>query len=227
MKNSELIVTNKNLNKFDGDLLVFFASKKYKTKKKEPICDDLVKSRVANAYKLGDFEAKEDQIFLYYPEYDNKNEKVSAKRVLILGLGHIQKDNDNDLNRELFRKAGGNIAKVCTKLKAKNIMINFPIIDCLNFKEIGECLSEGLLLGDYRFLKYKTKEKEKDQYKGLSQVRFFAKEKINQIRKGVKLGFNSSSATHIIFHIFHACSLLYTNTAGIKCDCFANKKYSF
>ncbi|MBF0413410.1 MAG: leucyl aminopeptidase [Desulfamplus sp.] len=151
---------------------------------------------------------------------------IAAKRILVVGLGKVNiipNGNKHDINyldsanilREQFRKAGGAVASVCEKVKADKIMISLPDIAnifqsekidapqsinkddiIITSADVAECLAEGILLGDYRFLRYKQEKKDEPEYKGLSEVKFYSQLPSAAIRKSLKLAFASAQAVH-------------------------------
>lgn len=192
MKSTRLTVTQKDIHDFKGDLLVFCALKR---ENKLPWCDDEIISMVTHAHELGDFSGKEDETLLFYPEQSKVTPEFSARRVLVLGLGTEKELADDITAREGFRKAGGVIAKTVEKIKAGNIMIRIPALAICPFEDMGECLAEGIVLGNYRFDKYKKKKPEEDQYKGLKEIRLFSEQNQNDLKKGVKKGGVAARAT--------------------------------
>jgi leucyl aminopeptidase len=133
---------------YAGDLLVYLARQPGKG---SPRCGDRgVDDVVRGVHALGDFSGKEGEHFLFYPEKGRKG-MPSAKRILIVGLGK------DELSRELFRKAGGTIASLAMKNKVKELLVVLPV-KVFEIADMAEGLSEGLVLGAYRFKKYKTKK---------------------------------------------------------------------
>lgn len=198
MKTTKLMVSEKKIERFDGDLLVYCAAE---TQEKAPICDPLIQKQLSRAHEYGDFSGKADESLLFYPVREDGGPVLSARRVLVVGLGKMGldpdqagEDLDTDEIREIFRKAGGTIAKMCAKVKAARIMISLPDFAHIHLSEIAECLTEGVLLGDYRFLKYKKENKEKPEYQGVSEVKFFSTTSLSSIRKAIKQGFSSAQA---------------------------------
>ncbi len=150
---------------------------------------------------------------------------IAAKRILVVGLGKINiipNGNRHDINyfdsanilRDQFRRAGGVVASVCEKIKAEKIMLCLPdIADIFRSERIessqsnqdnipitpadtAQCLAEGILLGDYRFLKYKQDKKDDPAYKGLSEVKFYSKSPSATIRKALQFAFLSAQAVY-------------------------------
>ncbi len=185
------MVTDKNLEQFDGALLVCFAAK---AAEEMPDCDPVVADEVQKAYDLGDFSGKSGEAILVYPPIDKTGSGVSAKRLLILGLGRMESDQKEDECCEAYRRAGGEIAKCCGKFKAGRIMVSLSNLGRLKPAQLSQSLAEGILLGDYRFKKYKNKPEKENAYDGLKSVKFFTKNSVPAVRKGAKLGFNAAQA---------------------------------
>jgi len=160
---------------YAGDLLVYMVRE---AKKGAPKCSDQAVARVVKrVHASGDFTGKEGQTFLYYPEKGGK--KKSSKRILVAGLGK------EELSRELFRKAGGTIASVATKGKAKDLLVVLPEELDFDRAAMAESIGEGVLLGAYRFKKYKTKEE--DDSKGELQEVFLYAADAKGLRPAVKV----------------------------------------
>ena len=133
---------------FSGDLLVYFV--RWPDENKTPTCGNSVLDPVIDrAYRSGDFTAKAGQTLLVYPE-----QGVKATRLLAVGLGN------EPLDRELFRLAGGTASSFAQKGGAKRMMAMLPGQLDFDPAEMAECLTEGLLLGAYRFRRYITVEPE-------------------------------------------------------------------
>ena len=125
--------------------------------------------------------------------------KTGAKRILVLGLGDIKKEKDRCTALDRLREAGGKLAKACEKVKAKDMVIRLPEIKTLSpgLTEMAlavEALCEGVILGDYRFVKYKETTKKKDDYPGLLALRFVCSESLTAVRQGVLRGRNAAFA---------------------------------
>ncbi|MCX5864635.1 MAG: leucyl aminopeptidase [Deltaproteobacteria bacterium] len=130
-----------------GDLVVYLVRQ---SGKGAPRCaNGVVDGVIRRVHGFGDFSGKEGEHLLFYPE-KGKQGTPSAKRILVVGLGK------EDLTRELFRKAGGTIASLAMKSNVQELLLVLPDLGC-DKAEMVEGLSEGLVLGAYRFKKYKTK----------------------------------------------------------------------
>ena len=113
-------------------------------------------------WTTGDFQGKKEQTLWVYPSLltAEGEPSVHAKRALFVGLG--KQDDNIHVRREQLRLAGGAIAKQLAAIKAKEVLIVLPREFLLDAGEITECLTEGLLLGAYRFEQYKTAKKDED-----------------------------------------------------------------
>lgn len=240
------MVSEKKIETYDGDLLVFFQEK---IEAETILCHPLIQNQVARARECGDFSGKESETLLFYPDSLSTEGRLLAKRVLVVGLGeslshgaasqsemdgidhegwgdkksgtgkegasgqeddvhpeadserHVHEDDDTLRSsfRESCRQVGGTIAKTCAAVKADKIMIVLPEGEKGEEADVAECITEGILLGDYRFLKYKTENKEKDddtpRYVGLTEVRCHpVSGSLPMIRKSVKLGVVAAQA---------------------------------
>ncbi|MHA2362972.1 MAG: leucyl aminopeptidase [Candidatus Hodarchaeales archaeon] len=103
------------------------------------------KSLVQPVVDLKDFNGKLGEIITIYPEDNPKK----IKRILLLGLGKYDNFNSENIRRA-FGKAGNHLRK--------NKIIKTGIYFTNEASQYSESVFEGLYLGNYRFLNYKTKE---------------------------------------------------------------------
>lgn len=186
MKSTKLILTEKKPEQFSGDLLVYCVEQ---LKKKALKCDNsIVNSWLEQSGTLEEFSAKEGELLLFYPKVDKESGSFSVRRLLAVGLGKIEGEETLDELRERCRLIGGLITQQAGKVKAKKIMICLPEIMGIAAKEVAECISEGVLLGDYRFLKYKKNDPEDESYQGLEEIRLFVMSSTDALLKGMRAG---------------------------------------
>lgn len=193
MKLSRVITTQKPEWSVSCDLLIYCTEQR---KNRVPKTNDIIAKPVKNAYTLKDFSGKSKETLLLYPPFPLRKKKVAAKRILVMGIGEIKADMTLEEIYETLRETGGEIAKVCEKTKAKSIVVYLPEIDKAGVTKTAQMLTEGLLLGDYRFLKYKKTTKKKSEYTGLSTIRIAGKGPVTKIRKGVNTGRISAAAAY-------------------------------
>jgi Leucyl aminopeptidase len=116
--------------------------------------DMRINQLLARVQDTGDFKGEKDQVFLLYPELTvGARQTIMAKKVMFVGLG--KPDEAVNDRRERLRLAAGVIAKQAGAVKAKDVLVILPGAYPLDAVEIAECLSEGVLLGNYRFDLYK------------------------------------------------------------------------
>ncbi len=167
-----------------NDLMVYFVTQALK--KKAPLCADKdVAGMIGRAFTAGDFAGKEGQTFLYYPE---KIGKGGVARILVVGLGK------DDPSREIVRKAAGSVAACALKTKAEKLLLMVPELTGMSGEEVGECLAEGMILGGYQFLKYKSKQKDDEKPGQINAVSFFALQEQGAVRRGMKRGQAAATA---------------------------------
>lgn len=190
MEVTKLIVTEKKAEQFSGDLLVFCVEQDKKNKLLK--CDNpMVRSWLEQQGSLAEFSAKEDEYLLLYPQAALKEADgpafFLARRLLLVGLGEVDEKKGDEL-RERCRQAGGIVAQQAAKVKAVKVMVCLPEILGLRTKAVAECFSEGVLLGDYRFLKYKKKDPKDETYQGLVEIRLGVSSATDAIHKGARQG---------------------------------------
>ena len=191
MKKNRITTTNKAAETFKTDLLVYLA---VEVKDKMPLCPKAVQTQVKKAWELKDFRGKAGDQLLFYPPA-----KAPAKRVLVQGLGPVNREEDRAAALEALREAGGRLAKACEKARAKDLVISLPAPKHLapgiaEYPVAAEMLTEGIILGDYRFVKYKETTKKKTDYPGLAAVKFVCPEGLKPVREGVWRGRNAAFA---------------------------------
>lgn len=141
------------LDKISADGVVVFA---FETDDKPVLAknalnlDKALNGIILQEIKSENFKAKLGDLFSV-----NSYKKILAPKVFVLGLGKKQ-----DFNSNIFREAFAILAK---KTSGK---ISSVAIQSLSFNESKlsadlqhQLIMEGLLLGDYRFIKYKAKVK--------------------------------------------------------------------
>ena len=178
----EIISVTVNLKKAEADkvrtdlLAVGVAS----TGGKNAICellDKKLKGKIESLKKLGDFKAKKDSTAVIYTD-----EKIPAKRVLLIGLGEKK-----DINADTIRKAAAMAASKAVTLRAKSVAIAFHqdiASKKLDLAALAQAATEGAFYGGYRYDEYKAKDKE-GRLKALSvSVIDSAAANIRQMKKG-------------------------------------------
>jgi len=131
---------------------------------------------------IGDFKGGEEETLLFYHA---NNIGKEANRYLAVGLGAKKTD------REMWRRAGGAIAKSALQRKIRTLSLWLPD-EAADLDETAECLCEGLVLGSYTFNKYKKVEDPDDQPVEIDRAHFIG-DKADLIESGLKLGRSSGA----------------------------------
>ncbi len=120
--------------------------------------------RIAKVIDLGDFKGKKGEVSLHYTE-----DGFPVRRVVIVGMGKR-----TDLSLERIREA---FAKAAQQVRSVNVAEFSTSLDFgdlgLSIESIAEAVTEGVILGLYRYLPYKTVDK-KDRQK-ISSLKIYAK----------------------------------------------------
>lgn len=191
MKNTKLVVSTKKVEEYAGDLLVILVALD-----DQGLCvgDDHFRPLLESLAQYKEFSGKKDEQIQLYPPFGQLAGKLKCQRLLLIGLGCLSDITDINVKNELLRTAGGTIAAQCKSCKAVNVGIYVPAYSGLPDTAISEFLSEGILLGDYRFLKYKTQKKDEDAYPGLARIELLATTHIKAIRRSAAKASNSANS---------------------------------
>jgi len=191
MENRKIVITNRPIEKYSGSLLVFLASNRGK---QAPLCDSPIEKKVANLFKLKDFSGKKEETVLFYPKETENYRNFQAQRILIIGLGELSKNLSPSDIKENLRRVGGTVANCAEKSRAEDILVVLPgFLDSVSCHG-AEQLIEGILLGDYRFTKYKTKEEDKEKFLGIKKLALQADKKRSVIRKAAQRAQNAAAS---------------------------------
>ncbi len=183
MDTTKIIVTTSKKEKYGGDLLIYCVVQSIKG---PPKGIGGIWPALQKGFELGDFSGKCGEKLLLYPEMVAKASHYMTKRLAIIGMGNVAQKNTNSTLREKLRLVGGHIAHLAKDVKASKIMICLPRINNMERSEEAECLVEGVLLGDYRFLKYKSPNEKEPAYQGIKEIKIHTDSSPANVRKGVR-----------------------------------------
>ena len=192
MKNTKVIVSKGKVEEYTGDLLVILVAQK---EEGDYDVDDSIRPFLQSFKHYSEFSGKNDEQMQLYPPYGSLLEKFKCSRLLFLGLGCVVSLSDINEKKELLRSIGGAIAIQCEKLKVLTVGICASRFNGLSEISFGEYLCEGILLGDYRFLKYKTTKIEKQSYQGLAKIELLASSQQRAIRRSTVRAVNCAKST--------------------------------
>lgn len=191
MKSTKLTVSKKKIGQYSGDLLIAFVGQDEEGtftggKLLRPLLDSL------REYK--EFTGKAEENMLLYPPFGQLNEALSCRRLLLIGMGKSHAIADAGEKNDALRVAGGIIAAQCKAHKIDEAGIVIPGLDGLTDAEAVEFLAEGILLGDYRFDKYKTRKKGEETYAGIKKIEFLVDKNSAVLRACAARAWNSALA---------------------------------
>ena len=147
--------------------------------------DKALGGTIQKLIKRGDFKPKVGTAALIYPEG-----KIAAERLILAGLGKRA-----DVTLDRLRQAAGKAAPYARMSGARNFAFVTDGFG-LDPQESAQALTEGSVLGLYRFLKYKTDE-ENDRKKEVEEITFLteAASLVRTMQKGVSTGEVIAGAT--------------------------------
>jgi leucyl aminopeptidase len=120
----------------------------------------VLKEKLDEIIEIGDFTGKKNQTLMVYT-----NDKIPTKRIFLVGLGK-----EEELTDEIIRTALGKTSREIRERGIEQIAI---FIDSFIHKDlkpeaVSEAIVEGILLGSFQNLKYKTEKLE--EFKHIKQL---------------------------------------------------------
>lgn len=132
-----------------------------------------------------EFEGKTGEAFLYHTQG-----KISAKRLLLIGLGKKK-----DVTLDVIRQALGTAVKRVRQSKAGSFTVAVPAIipKGHTLVEVSQAMVEGAILGSYQFTAYRS---ENTAGKDVRQMTLLAQQKghVRQLTEGVRRGVGTAEA---------------------------------
>jgi len=141
----EVIVKSEDVKNIQTDVLIYAT-----TEDEIKIIDTRFEKILTNVVGSGDFKAELNKVHVLYPK-----DIMKAERVLLLGLGKKE-----ELDFEKVRRAFATAIQALAGFKIKNVAIYHSNISNIQKSDFVTCMLEGIILGNYRFSKYVTENKD-------------------------------------------------------------------
>jgi leucyl aminopeptidase len=113
--------------------------------------DKALKRVIASPLSSGDFQGKEGETLFIYVDEDFE------KRLILLGLGAQEK-----VSVEVIRRAYGSLTKTALLKKLSDLNVILPECQALVEKDLFRGVSEGLLLPNYLYKKFKHQQPDEE-----------------------------------------------------------------
>ena len=110
--------------------------------------DRALSGALGAAIAAGDFRGKRGQTHLAYG-----GGKVSARRVLLIGLGE-----EGKVDGEALRRAAGQAVRSAAKRGAQRVAVLAPRTRRIQPPDVAQALAEGAVLGAYTFTRYRSEK---------------------------------------------------------------------
>jgi len=192
MKTTKVIALKNKIKEYSGELLVVFVSQ---DSEGEFVGDEIIQPLLQSITQFKEFAGKAEESIQLYQPYNSFQVELKCKRLLLVGLGKISYETKNEEILETLRIAGGIVSSQCKKNKVENIAILPPGIKGIDGGQVVESIAEGVLLGDYQFLKYKKKQEDEEPYTGLEKIEILTLSNTQKNRKCLERATNSAHST--------------------------------
>jgi leucyl aminopeptidase len=140
--------------------------------------DQAAGGRVAQALAAGDFRGKRGESLLVHPA-----PSVRAKRILLIGLGA-----EASFGADVAREVAASTVREGQQRSAARVALYAPASRRLKAGALAQALAEGAELGAYRFDRYRTKSKKKDETRVAACVLLFEGADARAARSGAATG---------------------------------------
>ena len=175
---------------FGGDLVVYGV---FAQDKKTPRCQSTVRKLVRSLWKKKKFRADKGETLILYPDLmAEKDRPVRAGALMLIGMGTLERDRDGQ--REQLRLCGGTIASQARAAGAHKVLVTVPETGDLSAADTGEALSEGIVLGNYRFDRYQTNKEKKKKNRPVKSFLLAVSKSAGSVRRGSRRGENAALA---------------------------------
>jgi leucyl aminopeptidase len=153
-----------------------------------PVLDASLRRYLREILALGDFKGKKHQMVVLYP-----HGAAPPQRALLIGLG------DRDLfSLETARRASGRAASQAFRLGTKALTTGVHGLDLHGFspEACAQATVEGILLGAYRYDRYKTTPEEGAPLDRLTVI-FNQRSRAGSVQNGVEAGRISAAGANL------------------------------
>jgi len=161
---------------------------KVKTDIKIQELDKDLNSTISNLVENGEIKGKYKELTTVYTQG-----KLKATKIVLLGLGKT-----NEFNMEKLRNAGAEAVKYLRNSNGNNDKVLLSIdLSAADTVDIAQALTEGSILGSYKFKKHITKNNDKKEIKDLV-IHSAAPEQTSLINEGIDKGNIYAGATWFV-----------------------------
>jgi len=150
----KFMTMHKTIEDPGSELVVAFAYEgKFSANSHLKELDHWLDGYISNLFELERFTGKANKTEEIFP-----NNGIPAAKVLIVGLGKKA-----DMSADMIREYGGMIGRSLADLKANSCTVYLPDVKASVVKstEIGQAITEGIMLGAYTMDEYKSEPEEK------------------------------------------------------------------
>jgi leucyl aminopeptidase len=139
--------------------------------------DEALPESVAALLEADDFRGQARQTGLLYPRG-----ALPARRLLLLGLGKR-----SAATADILRQAAAQAGQKAHDLQLTGFAMNLPLVKTVSPVSAAQALVEGVELGLYRYLEYKSSPSAEQTHR-VEQMRLVLEEPIDAVQRGVAAG---------------------------------------
>ncbi|SDY59297.1 leucyl aminopeptidase [Tindallia californiensis] len=177
--------------------------------------DKALGGQLTEIFEEKSFCGKRDETTLIYT-----HQKIPVRKVLLIGMGKKDK-----IDVFTLKKAAAKAVKQSKKEKCAKL--GFWNIEPLPFQaeEVGRFVSEGLVLGNYEFNQYKTKEKEEELTVSSCRIYTAIQDEKEKFLKGIEMGQSIGEAISLTRNLVNEpANKMTPENMALEAEAVARKK---
>lgn len=170
----EFFHSSEKSEKIISDSLIFFVAEKEKVSGTLAAIDRKLDGIVREVLKSEEFTGKEKQVAIIHT-----HQKIGSRHLLVVGIG-------KGLSRDALRKGSAVAGRRAKTLGAKRVAVVLPVGFLPQSEAAAQAIVEGVQLGTYQFLKYKSVPEKKHPLESVVIGAPAARRR--RINEGIRLG---------------------------------------
>lgn len=181
----QIYVKNKEISAIDEDILVLPFTKEDASAIKKDNPTDALDKRIKAIIDVGDFKGDANTLYVFL-----SGEASKSKRIVLAGFGEEEK-----VNSETVRRVYAAVAKKAKELRSKTFTLLYPETDKIDDGVIMESLTEGIVLGEYEFDRYKSEDKENPKVRISSFTVLYSGKHASDVKKAAVFAYKACQGT--------------------------------
>lgn len=181
----QVYVKDKGIGDIEDEMLVLPFTKEDIDAMKGTTPNEELDKQIKKVIDAGDFKGEENSTCTFL-----NSSTIKAKRIMLAGFGEEEK-----LSSETIRRVYAAVVKKAKDVRAMSFTLLFPETEKLTDKQAMESITEGIVLGNYDFDKYKSDDKENPKATIKSFTALYSGKHIDDVKKAAIFAYTACQGT--------------------------------